>query len=104
MFITRKCCLSKRMHGQRMPVPLMPSNRFRASTIKLEVPLPCKLCHSVQQSNFKTEINIHFPGPKNLNKSSVWAFPTLLVCLNCGFTEFVLDRRELARLRDDSFD
>jgi hypothetical protein len=80
----------------------MPSNRFGPLTIKREVPVPCKLCHSVQQNNFRTEINIHFPGPKNLHKSSVWAFPTLLVCLNCGFTAFVLDRRELARLRDDS--
>ena len=61
----------------------------------------CKICHCSQQRNFPTEINIHFPGEKNLSKPSVWAFPKLLVCLDCGFTEFVLKEAELERLRDD---
>jgi hypothetical protein len=60
----------------------------------------CKLCYSVDQSNFPAEINIHFPGLKNLTKPTVWGFPTLFVCLKCGFTEFVLQEDELVRLRD----
>jgi len=39
-------------------------------------------------------MNIHFPGLKNLDKPSVWAFPQLLVCLDCGFTELRLQERE----------
>jgi len=37
---------------------------------------------------------------KNLSKPTVWGFPKLLVCLHCGFTEFVLEEPELARLKD----
>lgn len=62
---------------------------------------PCKICQLAAQAEFPAEINIHFPGKKNLSKPSVWTFPKLLVCLNCGFTEFVLEEAELVRLRDD---
>lgn len=66
--------------------------------------MSCKSCQSTQQSTFPTEINIHFPGRENLTKTSVWAFPKLLVCLNCGFTEFVLEPPELSRLKEGSPD
>ena len=63
--------------------------------------MSCKLCQSHSANHFSSGINIHFPGKKNLSKPSVWAFPKPLVCLNCGFTEFVLEEPELIRLRDD---
>jgi len=63
----------------------------------------CKSCRSTNQREFLAEINIHFPGSKNLTKPSVWAFPTLLVCLDCGFTEYLLDEDALARLRDEDY-
>jgi hypothetical protein len=61
----------------------------------------CKSCRSSNQREFRAEINIHFPGSKNLTKPSVWAFPSLLVCLHCGFTEFLLEKDALVRLRDE---
>ena len=42
------------------------------------------------QRNFAGEINIHFPGLKGLDKPTVWVFPKLVVCFDCGFTEFLI--------------
>jgi len=50
--------------------------------------MACRSCESLNQATFPAEINIHFPGIENLTKPTVWAFPTLLVCLDCGFAEF----------------
>ena len=60
--------------------------------------MPCKLCHSVQQGSFHTEINIHFPGRQNLDKPTVLLFPTVMVCLVCGFSEFIVPEGELRML------
>jgi hypothetical protein len=49
---------------------------------------------------FPAEINIHFRGLKNLDKPSVFVFPKLLVCLGCGFTQFILPESELCQLRE----
>jgi len=51
------------------------------------------------QSTFPAEINIHFSGIENLTKPTVWAFPTLLVCLDCGFVEFVTGEDALRQLK-----
>ncbi len=58
----------------------------------------CRSCQSANQSTFNGEIAIHFPGLKGLDKPIVWVFPKLLVCLNCGFTEFAVPEAELRRL------
>ncbi len=60
--------------------------------------MSCKLCQSEQESNLTAEVAIHFPGLKGLNKPIVWVFPKLLVCMNCGFTEFTVPERELSVL------
>jgi hypothetical protein len=41
---------------------------------------------------------IHFSGLKNLNKPGAWVFPKLLVCLDCGFSQFTVPVAELALL------
>ena len=41
---------------------------------------------------------IHFPGHQNINKPVVWAFPDLVVCLDCG-AQFALEETELRQLR-----
>ena len=64
--------------------------------------MSCKSCLSEHQSNLSGEIAIHFPGLKGLDKPIVWVFPKLLVCLNCGFTEFAIPETELRVLRDES--
>jgi len=58
----------------------------------------CKSCQSQNQRNLNGEVAIHFPGLKGLDKPIVWVFPKLLVCLDCGFTEFTVPRRELSVL------
>jgi hypothetical protein len=41
---------------------------------------------------------IHFPGLKNIDKPILWAFPKIVVCLNCGTAEFTLAEAELRQL------
>jgi hypothetical protein len=60
--------------------------------------MSCKSCQSRSQRNLNGDIAIHFPGLKGLDKPIVWVFPKLLVCLNCGFTEFALPEKELGVL------
>ena len=46
-------------------------------------------------------MGIRFMGLKNLDKPTVWVFPQLLVCMDCGFAEFNLpeaDREQLVIL------
>jgi len=62
----------------------------------------CKSCQSSNLRNFNAETNIHFPGFDGLTKPTVWVFPKLLVCLDCGFTEFLVPTDELLRLADKS--
>ena len=61
--------------------------------------MSCKSCQSLHQSEFAGEICIHFVGPKTLSKPTVWTFPQLLVCLECGFVEFLISDAELAQLK-----
>jgi hypothetical protein len=60
--------------------------------------MPCPSCLSRNQVEFPSEINIHFPGSKNWTKPTVWVFPTILVCLDCGASLFTIPKDELARL------
>ena len=60
--------------------------------------MSCKSCLSANDSNLNGEIGIHFPELKGLNKPIVWVFPKLLVCLNCGFTEFAIPEAGLRQL------
>ena len=59
----------------------------------------CMVCASGKQAEFNAEINIHFPGLKNMDKSTVWVFPKLLVCLDCGFSRCTVPETELALLK-----
>jgi hypothetical protein len=62
--------------------------------------MPCKSCRSIHQHAYPSEINIHPPhDSRNLDKPTVWAFPLLLVCIECGAGEFVLTEAELQELR-----
>ena len=62
--------------------------------------MSCRLCQSKSQSRFGSEINIHFPGLKGLDRPNVMVFPQLVVCLDCGFTEFLVPEAELHLLSD----
>jgi hypothetical protein len=60
--------------------------------------MACKQCSSDHHSTFSTEMNIHFPGREGLDKPTVWVFPKVVICLSCGFAEFVLPRNDLHAL------
>jgi hypothetical protein len=55
----------------------------------------CVSCHSYKQVELTAEMLIHFPGFKNLEMPGVWLFPELAVCLDCGFSWFIVPETEL---------
>jgi hypothetical protein len=58
------------------------------------------LCSSDNQAQFSAEIHIHFPFRRNPDKSGVFVFPKLLVCLDCGFSTLTIPETELRELVD----
>ena len=60
--------------------------------------MACRSCRSENQSELVAEINIHFPGRRGLDKPAVVVYPKLVVCLDCGFTQFMLPETELRTL------
>jgi hypothetical protein len=62
--------------------------------------MTCKRCASDEQKNFNGELAIHFRGLEGLDKPIVWVFPTLLVCLACGFGEFVTPAEQIEQLKN----
>jgi hypothetical protein len=62
--------------------------------------MACKQCSSDPHSTFSAEMNIHFPGRAGLDEPTVWVFPKVVVCLSCGFAEFVVPTNELRALVD----
>jgi hypothetical protein len=69
-----------------------------ATTLDRREAMICKSCTSDNRLKFTAEINIHFDGWEGLKKPGVLVFPKLLVCMDCGFTEFVIPERELSEL------
>ena len=62
--------------------------------------MPCHSCQSTNLSVFPAEINIHFPGFEGLDRPTVWAFPHLLVCMDCGVTQFTLSSDQVRELSE----
>jgi len=60
--------------------------------------MSCQVCQSDNQRHLGGEVCIHFHGLKGLDKPPVFVFPELLVCLDCGFTEFVIPETKLEQL------
>jgi hypothetical protein len=58
----------------------------------------CRSCGSENQTKFASEISVHILGLENVNKPTVFVFPGLLVCMDCGFTELTLAENELRLL------
>jgi hypothetical protein len=58
----------------------------------------CPSCKSNKQATFPAEMIIHFAGSKRLANPGVWVFPTLVVCLSCGFLQSIVPAAELALL------
>jgi hypothetical protein len=58
----------------------------------------CRSCSSSNQTQFGSEVVIHFSGLKNLDKPAVMFFPNIVVCFDCGLTEFTIPEAELRLL------
>jgi hypothetical protein len=71
-------------------------NGIEALRLQQECEMSCKLCQSSDQHQFSAEINIHPSG----YEGGIFVFPRLVVCLNCGFTEFSLRETELRLLAE----
>jgi hypothetical protein len=57
--------------------------------------MSCNACGSVNQRKFLAAVDIPFPRLIDVKKSPVLLYPELLVCLNCGKTEFTVPKAEL---------
>ena len=64
--------------------------------------MTCKECHSEKQNVFNGEVAIHFRGRNGLEKPIVWVFPKLVICSQCGLTEFTVPEAELQVLEQGS--
>jgi hypothetical protein len=59
----------------------------------------CELCHSGNQGEFTAEMIIHFSGLKNIDDPGIPSLPNVSVCLDWGFSRFVIPQAELALLK-----
>ena len=64
--------------------------------------MACKSCRSENQRSFNGELGIHHPGQAGLDKPLVFVFSVLLICLNCGFVEFIVPGPQLQQLGKDA--
>lgn len=60
----------------------------------------CPSCSSKNQRKFNGELALHFPGLEGLDKPIVWAFPEVLLCLDCGCAVFALENDPLKEARE----
>ena len=60
--------------------------------------MACNSCGAENQERFLAEVSVHFQGLRNVRMLPVLVFPELLVCLNCGKTEFTIPEEDLGRL------
>jgi hypothetical protein len=64
--------------------------------------MSCPACKLDNQMEFSAEMMVHHSGLNNLDNSGVMLFPKLLVCLDCGFSQFTIPKAELASLASNS--
>ncbi len=64
--------------------------------------MSCTRCLSLHQTELDSEINLHFRGLPNLGEPGMFVFPKILVCLDCGLSEFVIEKGELAHIGEKS--
>jgi len=71
----------------------------------MSLSITCPSCSTNNKRTLNGEIALHFDGGlQDLEKPIVWSFPKILVCLNCGFAEFVLEDAPLQSLRQNYTD
>jgi len=72
------------------------SRADRSKTVVIDEGRVCFACGSSRSSELLGESCLHFPGGlESLDKPPVWAFPQVLVCLECGTAQFSLPEEQL---------
>jgi hypothetical protein len=64
--------------------------------------MACKSCASNDEREFAAEMNLHIRGAKGTDQPAVLLFPVIVVCLNCGCTEFDIPQTELRLLKEST--
>ena len=59
----------------------------------------CPSCGSANLSNIGGELALRFRGLQNLDKPTLFVFPEVVACLDCGASRFEIPQQELHRLR-----
>jgi hypothetical protein len=62
--------------------------------------MACRSCGLENQQKLRSEMIVHFSGLKNLDQPPIFAFPELVVCIGCGFTELDLPETTLCQLAE----
>ncbi len=57
--------------------------------------MACRHCTSSNQSKFCAEMSVVHRQLKDVAKPPVFVWTQVLVCLDCGFTEFTIGEEEL---------
>lgn len=61
--------------------------------------MPCKACKSENLQRLDGELTVSPPDPKALKVAPVYVCRSVLVCLDCGFTELIIPPDELRLLK-----
>ena len=57
----------------------------------------CRACSSGNLQDLTSELCLHRPAEL---EDAVFVFPTLTVCMECGFAEFTFPAEELTRIKE----
>jgi hypothetical protein len=58
----------------------------------------CSGCLSHNQVEMNTEINIHYSSLRYPGDPGILVFPTAIICLDCGVSQFTVDDDDLAQI------
>jgi hypothetical protein len=61
--------------------------------------MECGYCGSTNDAQLGTEINIHLPGQVLLEAPSIFVFPKITACLDCGFAQLTFSEAEIGLIR-----
>jgi prolyl-tRNA editing enzyme YbaK/EbsC (Cys-tRNA(Pro) deacylase) len=62
--------------------------------------MACKACNSQNLQRLDGELTASLPSLKALKVPPIYVCQSVVVCLDCGFAEFVIPTRELLSLKN----
>ena len=96
------CCVLRERSQRRVPstrshvpAPLLLLSITTLSDQARRCLVVCKSCGATNQNSLSAEMAIHVPGIENLDRPTLWVFPRIVVCMNCGFSEFFISKDKL---------